>query len=134
MRTLHMKPSLQQDLFRQAAGLMPEEACGLLLGATMDRIDEVVHFDNESDDPEQAYLIDPERYLRLEAAATGRGVRVIGVWHSHPRSDAVPSATDLRQAWPNWHYLIVGRPGHDMAELRAWWSGDNGFEEETLST
>lgn len=89
---------------------------------------------NEATDPEQHYLIDPERYLRIESEASGRGLQVIGVWHSHPISAAVPSATDVAQAWPDWHYLIVGYPTGDVPELRAWWSATDGFQEEVLHT
>ncbi len=33
---------------------------------------------------------------------------IIGVFHSHTRTEAYPSPTDIRQAPdPSWHYVIV---------------------------
>lgn len=87
---------------------------------------------NEAAVPEWEYLIDPERYLRIAAEAAGRGLEVIGVWHSHPLSAADPSATDRAQAWPDWHYLIIGWPT-TAARMRIFWSDADGLHEESMS-
>ncbi|MCK8514816.1 M67 family metallopeptidase [Methylonatrum kenyense] len=134
MLTVCVSASLRQSMLDEARERFPEEACGFLLGVEVHRVDEVLHVANEAAEPRRHYLIDPERYLRIQAEASGRKQQVIGVWHSHPAADAVPSATDLAQAWPDWHYLIVGWPAAETPQLRAWWSAADGFQEETLQT
>jgi desampylase len=54
------------------------------------------------------FLIDPKDHIDIRRGARGRGVAVIGFYHSHPRSPAVPSTSDLAEAsYPGHLYLIV---------------------------
>jgi proteasome lid subunit RPN8/RPN11 len=56
----------------------------------------------------------------------------IGVYHSHPRSEAVPSQQDRNamQYYTNWVQLIVSL--EDEPVVRAWWIGDRRVEEEPI--
>jgi proteasome lid subunit RPN8/RPN11 len=39
-------------------------------------------------------------------------LEILGVYHSHPRGPAVPSSTDVAEAYyPEWLYVIVGLQG-----------------------
>jgi proteasome lid subunit RPN8/RPN11 len=39
-------------------------------------------------------------------------ISIIGVYHSHPLGDPVPSPTDIAEAmYPDWIYVIVGLKG-----------------------
>jgi proteasome lid subunit RPN8/RPN11 len=58
---------------------------------------------------ESSYTIDPTEHFRALQHAESQGWQLVGAFHSHPRSHAFPSATDLRlAAEPEWYYLIVG--------------------------
>jgi proteasome lid subunit RPN8/RPN11 len=55
----------------------------------------------------------------------------VGTYHSHPKSAAEPSQTDINLAkWPDWFYVIVGLG--DGAEVRVWWMRDDKVTEEEL--
>lgn len=55
----------------------------------------------------------------------------VGIYHSHPRSPAEPSQTDINLAtYPHWTYLIVSLQG-DPA-VRAWRIADGRVEEEAI--
>ena len=45
-----------------------------------------------------AFALDGAGMIEAEERIDKSGDEVIGVWHSHPTSEAVPSATDLRDA------------------------------------
>ena len=56
----------------------------------------------------------------------------VGIYHSHPRSPAEPSQTDINLAfYPHWLYFIVSLE-QDEADVRAWRIADGRVEEEEL--
>ena len=57
----------------------------------------------------------------------------VGIYHSHPRSPAEPSQTDINTAqYPNWTYVIVSLANQEP-EVRAWRIEDGRASEEELS-
>ena len=71
-------------------------------------IDEAVPARNIAASPTR-FLIDPRNHIDARRAARGRGLEVLGFYHSHPRSPAWPSPADVAEAaYPDAVYLIVG--------------------------
>ena len=100
----------------------PNEACGLIaadgVSATM------VYCLTNLDVSPYRFTVDPAEHHAAWRHATARGWRIAGSFHSHPRSEAVPSPTDIEGALdPEWVYLVVGpvRPG--PAQVRAYQIG-----------
>jgi proteasome lid subunit RPN8/RPN11 len=84
----------------------PAECCGLLLG-TLDAVTESRRARNLADDPNR-FLIDPGDHIDARRDARTRGIDVVGFYHSHPHSAAVPSERDLAEAsYAGYLYLIV---------------------------
>ncbi len=117
------------DLLHQAEGVYPREACGLLLGSVEGevlRVRRILPAANEdAEDPNHGYAIGREVYERAERQAEAAGLRVLGVFHSHPDAPPEPSARDAASAFPGWVYWITplyeGRPG----QPRAWWRDED---------
>jgi proteasome lid subunit RPN8/RPN11 len=85
----------------------PNECCGLLLG-TASTIAEAARTRNVAGDPGSRFVIDPKEHIDLRRGARARGLEVIGFYHSHPRSAAVPSPADLAEAaYPGHFHVIV---------------------------
>ncbi len=62
---------------------------------------------NLAGDPNR-FLIDPEEHIAARREGRRRGLELVGFYHSHPHSPAVPSATDLAEAaYPGHLYAIV---------------------------
>ena len=74
----------------------PAECCGVLVGAG-DRVIEAVPATNLSPDPNR-FLLDPKAHIAAERDARGRGLAVVGFYHSHPHSAAQPSPTDIAES------------------------------------
>ena len=56
----------------------------------------------------------------------------VGIYHSHPRSPAEPSQTDINLAYyPHWVYLIVSL-ADDEPHVRAWRIADGSVDEEEI--
>jgi proteasome lid subunit RPN8/RPN11 len=96
-----------ENIVTHARAAMPEECCGLLLGTESDVV-EAVRTRNIADNPASRFVVDPKDHIDARRGARTRGLDVVGFYHSHPRSPAVPSETDLGEAtFPDYLYLIV---------------------------
>ncbi|MGI8750450.1 MAG: Mov34/MPN/PAD-1 family protein [Thermoleophilaceae bacterium] len=106
----------------------PHECCGLLWGKD-GTIGEVERAENKRHSPygfeltfetlSKANDLDDEGYE-------------IGIYHSHPRSPAEPSQTDINLAqYPHWTWLIVSLEKEE-GEIRAWRIADGTVSEEPI--
>jgi len=115
-----------------AAAAAPREACGLLAGPAGDAAiaDEALPSPNLAPaGTEDAFEIDAALHLAAQREQRARGRRVVGIYHSHPRSAPLPSARDRAGAWDfGLVWLIVGQDG----ACRAWWPGPQGFVEARI--
>ena len=113
------------DAIAHAQASLPHEACGFLLAVDgSGAIVATARADNQSVASDR-FAIAPLQLLAADAAAASRGLRVVGVYHSHPDGEPVPSPADTeaaRQIWRDrrsWEYVILGvRDG--MVTSRAW--------------
>lgn len=114
---MKVRAGVAAAILAHARAAAPNECCGLLIG-TEDCVDEAIAARNIAERPTVRFLIDPHDHLAALRDARRRGVDVIGFYHSHPRSAAQPSPTDLAEAvYPNLLTAIAGL-GVDPPELR----------------
>lgn len=95
----------------EAEAAKPAEACGLLAGEPGDIDVKVVYPCGNAAPAEKqnvVYEVDPLDHLKADRDAQDRGLEIIGVYHSHTHTGAIPSPTDIAQAPdPSWHYIVV---------------------------
>jgi proteasome lid subunit RPN8/RPN11 len=114
-------------MVEHAREVAPQECCGY--GRVEDgRLAEVFRSQNLKAS-QYAYELDGKSLLAAnELDDEGHGVVV---YHSHPRSPAEPSQTDINLAtYPHWTYAIVSLA--DEPEVRAWRIEDGRVEEEPI--
>jgi proteasome lid subunit RPN8/RPN11 len=112
-------------IIEHARETAPQECCGLLIGDDA-RIYAAVRARNIADDPWRRYLVDPYDHLAAIRLARDRRQHVIGAYHSHAQSRALPSATDSTEGFGNFLFLIVGLVTNPP-ELSAWHWVDGNF-------
>ena len=96
-----------EAVIAHARDVAPVECCGLLLGSP-DAIVDAARARNIADDPASRFLIDPKDHIDGRREARRRSLEVVGFYHSHPRSPAIPSARDRAEVgYPDDLYLIV---------------------------
>lgn len=84
----------------------PLEACGLLIGEGT-QVKQVYPARNEAQSA-RVYTVHPLDMLHADQHAEAAGLEIVGVYHSHTRSEAFPSPTDVAQAPdPGWLYVLV---------------------------
>ena len=77
-----------------AAEAFPGESCGFLTGRVGDDIIlDAIPGPNRAGN-KQEFLIDATRHLKLQRTLREKGQAVIGIYHSHPSGDSVPSEKD----------------------------------------
>ena len=109
---------------------MPGECCGLLIG-TPARIG-LTHRARNLDESPTRFVIDPRDHFAAIHAAREVKRFVIGVYHSHPDSAAIPSSADLAEAsYDEYVYLIVSLKT-EPPDLRLYRLEEGAFVEERL--
>jgi proteasome lid subunit RPN8/RPN11 len=122
-----------QDTSRRAH---PEEGCGYLIGPPGSaHVDDARPARNVHPGPRTSrYLVDPLEFMTLEEELDAAGRTILGIFHSHPASPAVPSPTDFATALPGLYYVVHDvRPGA-AGPMRAWLLSSDGerFDEVLL--
>ncbi|MBE9066923.1 M67 family metallopeptidase [Leptolyngbya cf. ectocarpi LEGE 11479] len=130
-----------------AAQAYPHEGCGLLVG-TLDAaagktlvrlvlldnawatdvaadLAEQGHGDSATMTKARRYWIDPKDLLETQRQAREDGLTIIGVYHSHPDAEAVPSECDRDLAWSTYAYIIVSVRHGTAVDLQNWQLDDN---------
>ena len=98
--------ALCHQIYEELQQAYPNEGGGFLLGTHEDgavRIVDVTPVVNVFEEAEQyhRYAMTPQDWIRLEDVAEERGLSLVGYFHSHPDSPAIPSDYDREHALPN---------------------------------
>lgn len=94
----------------------PNEACGLL-AATEGSLTHIFPMTNAAASPVR-YALDPKEQFAVYRKLDEEGLDLGGVYHSHTRTEAYPSPTDVRMASEDVPYLIVSLAS-EPASIRA---------------
>jgi len=118
-------------LFTHAKKTAPEEGCGILAGKDF-MITEFFPLENTAHS-EQFYEMKAEEQFQIIKKIRAKGLKMIGIFHSHPVSLARPSATDIKLAfYPDVLYFILSLQNPNKPVLKAFWIKDGEVEEEGI--
>lgn len=109
----------------------PSECCGLLSGSN-GLITDIHPLRNDADKPETRYFATPEDLFAAMRRIREAGQALLGVYHSHPRTQAYPSASDVEMAfYPEAFYFIISL--EPQVELRAFQIADSRIDDVRVS-
>lgn len=122
---VQLSTTLQARIIAHLEAAFPNEGGGFLLGepqADAVVIRDVIDVENTFAAEEQyhRYAMTPLDWARLEDQADERGLTLVGYFHSHPQSPAIPSVYDRDHALPNFTYIITAVYDRKAAEMRVW--------------
>ena len=122
---------LLDEIVEHARRDAPNECCGLI-GAKDGRAASVHPAENVRASPLAFEIHGPEA-IRIIDAIEDDGGELAAMYHSHTRTEPVPSETDRNFAknWPGLEWLIVGLDG-DEATVRSYLIEDGRVEEVAL--
>lgn len=119
-----MKISQKQidEMVSHAQEDLPNECCGLIGG--IDGKAQTVYRARNAFASPFSYRVDPgDQYRIIEKEMRERGEELVAIYHSHTKSPAYPSQTDLNEAisWPEQLYLIVSLEDREAPDVKAFW-------------
>ncbi|MFQ6058174.1 MAG: Mov34/MPN/PAD-1 family protein [Anaerolineae bacterium] len=96
-----------QEMIEHARAGAPQEVCGILAGR-QGRVVKLYRTRNVAEQPLVTYRMEPHEQLRIFRDIDEQGWEILGIYHSHPATEAYPSATDMKLAfYPDSLYFIV---------------------------
>jgi [CysO sulfur-carrier protein]-S-L-cysteine hydrolase len=115
---------LARRMMEHARGELPNEACGILSGSLADATATAFHPARNAEASPLRYSVHPDDLVRITYAIEGAGEDLVAIFHSHPRTPAVPSSFDRQAAmYPDAFYLLATLADPEASPqraLRAW--------------
>jgi [CysO sulfur-carrier protein]-S-L-cysteine hydrolase len=117
---MRISQGLIDEIVAHARDELPNECCGMV-GGRDGEASVVIRVANAAASPLRYEMDAQEQYNALKAIE-GEGDELLAIYHSHTKSAAYPSQTDVNQAvaWPEQIYLIVSLADSDAPDLKGY--------------
>lgn len=128
---IQIPKSIYDQMLAHAKAEAPMECCGLLAGrnGTAERIYTMT---NTHHSP-VSYMIDPKEQFAVIKEMRTKEIEMLAIYHSHPHTEAYPSATDVRLAYyPDAVYIIVSLENPACPVMNAYRIVENKIAPEEL--
>jgi [CysO sulfur-carrier protein]-S-L-cysteine hydrolase len=121
---MRIAQSLIDEMVAHAREDLPNECCGMVGGAAGEA-SVVIPVVNSAASPLR-FEMDPQGQYNALKAIEDEGKEMLAIYHSHTKSAAYPSQTDVNQAvnWPDAIYLIVSLEDEDAPDVKGYWLKD----------
>lgn len=109
----------------------PNECCGMVGGR--DGTAATLYRAANAEASPFRYSIDAAEQFRLMREIEEKGEELVGIYHSHTKSAAYPSQTDVNlAAWPDAVYLIVSLADPERPDLKGYWIRDGEIDDAEI--
>lgn len=126
---IYLSKDFKDMLIEHARSEFPNEACGILAGKK-GMVEKVYRMANK-DKSTTSFFMDPKEQLMAMKEIRNSGLDFIGIYHSHPETNAYPSAHDVELAYyPEVSYLIISLKDIENPEVRSFRITEGRIEEE----
>ena len=117
---MKISKKLIDEMVEHAREDLPNECCGMI-GGRDGEATSVVRVVNAAASPLR-YEMDPQGQYDALKEIEGAGDELLGIYHSHTRSAAYPSQTDVNEArmWPEPVYVIVSLEDAEAPDVKAY--------------
>lgn len=117
---MRISQALIDEMVAHAREDLPNECCGMI-GGREGEATRVVRVQNAAASPLR-YEMDPQGQFDALKGIEDAGEELIGIYHSHTRSAAYPSQTDVNEArmWPEQAYVIVSLENEEAPDVKAY--------------
>jgi proteasome lid subunit RPN8/RPN11 len=131
---LSLPREIVDGMIEHAREQFPKECCGMIAGVDGAPV-KLIRATN-SEDSEFRYRVDDRELLRFLRDCEDNSWDFLAVYHSHTRSEAYPSPTDVRLArnWPDPYYVLVSLQDEDAPVVRAFRIQDGEISEVEVSS
>lgn len=137
MQRLTIPAAIRDEMIAHCLETFPNEACGILAGRDGE-VSKLYRITNVEHSP-VSYEMDSREQFNAHRDMRDRSLSLIAIYHSHPSTDAYPSAKDVHRAlwdgqplFENIVYVIVSLASGDPV-VRAFDVGGDGVREVAVS-
>lgn len=128
---LILKKEFCKKMIAQSKKEFPNEACGILAGKD-GRVERVFETNNTEKSP-SSYFMEPREQFKVMKEMRTLGLDMIGIYHSHPETEAYPSGHDVELAlYPDASYVIISIREKENPEIRSFKIVDGNIAEEEV--
>jgi proteasome lid subunit RPN8/RPN11 len=128
---LIIKKPFLEEMIKQCILGFPNEACGILSGSG-GQIEKVYAMTNIEKSP-ATYFMDAKEQLKVIKEIRALGQEMLAIYHSHPDTQAYPSAHDVELAlYPEASYIIISLESRDEPVVRSFKIVESKVKEEEL--
>ncbi|HSS33565.1 MAG TPA: M67 family metallopeptidase [Solirubrobacterales bacterium] len=129
---MRIAQGLIDEMVAHAREDLPNECCGMI-GGRDGEATEVVRVVNSAVSPLR-YEMDPQGQFNALKSIEDGGNELLAIYHSHTKSAAYPSQTDVNQAvaWPEQIYVIVSLADEEVPDVKAYLLQDLKIADVTL--
>jgi proteasome lid subunit RPN8/RPN11 len=129
---IEISRSIADEVIAHAREELPNECCGII--AAKDGAPVKLFRATNAEASPVRYGLDPQEQYRIMMEIEERGWTLAAIYHSHTRSPAYPSQTDVNLAfYPDALYLIVSLQDLEKPDLRAFRIVDQRIDQVELS-
>ncbi len=130
--TITLPRTLATSLLGMAQQSPQAEICGLISAKNGD-VSGLYPVTNAADNPANRYRMDPGAQIDAMRQIREKGEALFAIYHSHPTTQAVPSAKDLSAAnYPQATYLIISLNTEGVLVMRGFCLQKNKVQEVRL--
>jgi proteasome lid subunit RPN8/RPN11 len=129
---MRIPAQMRDEIVAHAHEDAPNECCGMI-GSRDGEAVSLYRARNAEESPLR-YVVHPQDQFRIMERMDERGEELGAIYHSHTKSPAYPSQTDinLAEGWPDPLYVICSIADAGSPELRAFAIRDETVEEVEL--
>lgn len=129
---LYLSKKQTDEIIQHSLKETPNEACGILAGKPT-RVEKVYKMTN-TDKSAATFFMDPREQLKVMKEIRTLDLEMIGIYHSHPKTKAYPSAHDVELAYyPFVSYVILSLKDENNPEIRSFKIEDGKITEEEVN-
>ncbi|MBI2955012.1 MAG: M67 family metallopeptidase [Chloroflexi bacterium] len=129
---IYFQEKQRQEIIEHARVEKPNEACGMVAGVR-GRAVKIFRGTNVDANRRVRYSMDPKEILKVWKEIDDNDWELLCIYHSHPHTQAYPSATDVSLAfYPESTYVIVSLMDQDNPVMRAFRIVDGQINEEEI--
>jgi proteasome lid subunit RPN8/RPN11 len=125
--------ALVDEMVAHAREDLPNECCGMVAGVDGEAT-EVIRVANAAASPLR-YEMDPQAQYEAWKSIEDEGRELLAIYHSHTKSAAYPSQTDVNQAvaWPDQVYVIVSLADEGSPDVKGYFLKDLRIADAEIS-
>lgn len=123
---MQIAQSLIDEMVAHAREDLPNECCGMV-GGSDGTASSVYRARNHFESPLRFGVHSDDLFRITQKEMPARGEELVAIYHSHTKSRAYPSQTDLNEAqnsWPDAIWVIVSLEDPDAPDVKGYWLKD----------